>query len=205
MTTATPLRFHETAVYPDLKGPTSSAQKARMRALWNDVVKTPLHLLCLNLALDAYEGMALDTTVITIAATGERIATKDLILSDMPEHRRPRADLIVLTAERLGLPAVLLATVTARVIGIKGAAADASLARYRAVMEARALDDVQFEYDDADGYGAVEVWNRKTLLAANAAERAPRPAAPLVMPAAVVTRKAAPTGLGARVLGMFNR
>lgn len=200
MTTA--LRYSDTASYPSLNGPKTLDEIRAMRALGRDVVKTPLHWLALNLALDAYQSLVQDRRSIGIVGTGERIAIGDLILSVKPEHTKPRADLIVLTAERLGLPAALLARVVAGALAIKDAQADGSLTRYRAVMKARALDDVQYVYndDEDDGHGDVQVYSRKARIAENDAERA-RPAS---VPATVVPRKVAPPTMTSRILGMFR-
>lgn len=194
-----------TITYPSLNGPKFIGEIRALRALGRDVVKTPLHWLCLDLALDAYQALVNDRRMIGILATGERIAIGDLITSEKPEHTTPRADLIVVSAERLGVPAALLALVVTRVLSIKAAQADGSLTRYRAVMKARALDDVQFGYDEEDGYGALDVWSRKARIATANAEHAARAAAPTVMPVVMPTptRKAEPTGF-ARVLGMFR-
>lgn len=207
--TTTTLRFHDTAHYPDLNGPKSSVEIGRLRALGRDIVKTPLHWLSLNLALDAYQSLATDQRVIDVPTTGEHVKVCDLIVSEERAHRHARAAMIVMTAERLGLPASLLATVVTKVLAIKRAQSTAGLARYQAVMKARALDDVQFAYNDDDGYGEVEVWSRKQRLAENGSERkAPDPASVHVATLAAKpepVRQAAPVGFGARLRWMLGR
>lgn len=202
----TTLRYSDTARYPTLNGPRCIEEIRALRALGRDVLKTPLHWIALNLATDAYQALVIDRRTIGILGTGERIAIGDLILSTKPEHTKPRADLILLTADRLGLPPALLALVVARVLAVKDARADGSLTRYRAVMKARALDDVQFVFndDDEDGHGEVQVYSRKARIAENDDERA-RAKAP-VKPAAVPVRPAAPApSMASRLLGMFGR
>ncbi|WP_396329449.1 hypothetical protein [Burkholderia anthina] len=191
------------STYPTINGPKSIDEIRALRALGRDVVKTPLHVLALDVSLNAYQSLANDRRVIGLAPTGERIAIADLIASEKPEHATPRADLIVLTADRLGVPADLLTLVVSRVLAIKDAQSAGSLARYNAVMKARALDDVQFVYDDEDGYGAVEVYSRKALIAEMNAERTSRAAKPVVPPAPVA-RKPEPVGIGARLRSMFR-
>jgi len=199
----TTLRFSDTAKYPTLDARKTPEQvltvRRALRGLGRDVLKTPLHWLAMDLALDAYQSLVTDRRIIGVPATGERIAVADLILSEKPEHTKPRADLIVLTAERLGLPAKLLAQVVAGVLKVKDAQAAVGAELYRAVMKARELDDVQYAYvyDDEGGYGQVDVWSRKDRIAQANATHAPR----AVKPAA---RKVEPAGLGARLMGMFH-
>ncbi|HDR8994521.1 TPA: hypothetical protein QDB01_000398 [Burkholderia vietnamiensis] len=202
----TTLRYSDTARYPTLNGPKCIEEIRALRALGRDVLKTPLHWIALNLATDAYQALVTDRRTIGILGTGERIAIGDLILSVKPEHTKPRADLILLTADRLGLPPALLALVVARVLAAKDARADGSLTRYRAVMKARALDDVQFVFneDEQDGHGEVQVYSRKARIAENDDELA-RAKAPM-KPAAVLVRPAAPApSIASRLLGMFGR
>jgi len=200
----TTLRFSDTTKpYPTLDARKTPEQvltvRRALRGLGRDVLKTPLHWLAMDLALDAYQSLVTDHRIIGVPATGERIAVADLILSEKPEHTKPRADLIVLTAERLGLPAKLLAQVVAGVLKVKDAQAAVGAELYRAVMKARELDDVQYAYvyDDEGGYGQVDVWSRKERIAQANAKHASR----AVKPAA---RKVEPAGLGARLMGMFH-
>lgn len=191
-----------TATYPTIIGPKSIDEIRALRALGRNVVKTPLHWITLNIALDAYQSLAKDRRLVGIAGT--RIAIGDLLISDKPEHAKPRADLIAVTAERLRLSPALFAQVVDGVIAIKDAQDDGSRARYNAVMKARALDDVQFVYDDEDGYGAVEVYSRKARIAENNAERTARASKPVVTPAPVAAPKPAPVGIVSRALNLFR-
>ncbi|WP_109479929.1 hypothetical protein [Paraburkholderia sp. C35] len=177
-------------------GPTSVDEVRALRALGRDVLKTPLHWIALNVALDAYQSMVIDRREIVIRTTRERIAIGDLMLSEKPEHTQPRADLIAVHAARLGMPVELLTLVVTRVLSVKDARSDATRERYNAVMRMRALDDVQFVYvhNDDGGHGAVDVYSRKARIAeANAAH------------AARAVRKTETAGFSARLLGMFNR
>ncbi|MGX5873023.1 hypothetical protein MJ547_04575, partial [Burkholderia gladioli] len=201
----TTLRYSDTASFSHLNinGPRSIAEDSALRALGRDVLKTPLHWLAMNLALDAYQSMVTDRRIVTVRGTGERISIADLIVSTKPEHVTPRTDLIMATAERLGLPGDLLTLVVTRVLSVKDAQVEGSRERYNAVMKARALDDVQFVYvyDDDGGHGAVETYSRKQRIAATNAAHAARAAAPRAVP----TVRPASSGIGGRLLSMFNR